>query len=107
MIDLSTTSTLQMFHGLYHNETICFFETQTLGVPAEGKLAFASGPDKVKVVYVLQFRWSQGAANKEDPLRLPQCDNIHFLITTVAYTLLNKENQKLYWCLTGLYSNWI
>lgn len=54
-----------------------FSETQTLGVPAEGKLPFTSGPDKVKVVYVLQFRWSQGAAHKEDPQRLPQCDNFH------------------------------
>jgi hypothetical protein len=26
-----------------------FSETQTLSVPAEGKLAFSSGPDKVKV----------------------------------------------------------
>lgn len=28
------------------------------------------------------------------------------LITTVVYTLLNKEIQKFHWCLTGLNSNW-
>lgn len=63
-----------------------FSETQTLGVPAEGKLAFTSGPDKVKVVYVLQFRWSQGE----------QIKRIHWGCLSVTISILVNNNSGIY-----------